>query len=44
MEDKKIFVVPEGTKIIEFGCFIGIDVEKVVLPEGLEKIKDCGFY
>ena len=44
MEDKKTFVVPEGTKILEFGCFIGIDVEKVILLEGVEKIKDYAFY
>lgn len=39
---KKI-AIPTGIKTIGKDCFIGTDVEEVILPEGIERIEPCAF-
>ena len=39
MQGEKVFVVPEGIKIIYFGCFMNSDVERVTLPSSVKEIR-----
>ena len=44
MQGEKLFVVPEGIRIIDFGCFMNSDVERVALPSSVKEIRWGAFY
>ena len=44
IQGEKAFVVPEGIRIIDFGCFMNSDVERVTLPSSVKEIRWGAFY
>ena len=44
IQGEKVFVVPEGIRIIDFGCFMNSDVERVTLPSSVKEIRWGAFY
>lgn len=43
LNDCKTVTVPDNVKIIGDKCFIDADIEKVILPEGIERIESGAF-
>lgn len=43
LNDCKTVTVPDNVKIIGGKCFIDADIEKVILPEGIERIESGAF-